>query len=273
MAMTTENGIHMKYSGAVREQRLNAGKPVEAPPEPAPAPDMSDLTASRVENLKLVYGMMLCIGTARIKDIQDRTGKSYNWAADALVELQARGLLSARQVGAGQKSPYEYIVVGDATLPAGWEVEALRKMAEEYVPPERKEKKDDGELPLLALLRKNAEVDQECAMAKALKVTRLIDANAVWQYRTLYDLIRQMPDRGGPEGRGLTGEMQDILKELRRFLEFRMKNVKTECPFCRGTVINENGATCTKCKRQINMGSFENSLAAMRTLAEMEAKR
>ena len=259
MAMTTENGIHMKYSGAVREQRLNAGKPVEAPPEPAPVPDMSDLTASRVENLKLVYGMMLCIGTARIKDIQERTGRSYNWAADALVELQARGLLSARQVGSGAKSPYEYMVVGDATLPEGWEVDALREMAGKYVPPVSGPK-DDG-----TLIVPGRSERKECAMAVALARDAPIRAEDAPAYKELLDFLL-----GAPEG---TGELKAIMKELRRFLQYRSSNVKTVCPFCSGQVINDKGtALCKGCKRRIDMGSFEESLSAMRTLAELERR-
>lgn len=207
-------------------------------------------------------------GGRSAKEIFERIGGSQSNLCYLLKTAQDIGAIRVRE-----KADHVTYYESAPGLPYGWTendpAEALALHKREPTEPKAKRTVDIPAKKGRSTIAGGA----DCAMAKALRMMKPVDASTTWQYKALYDLVNQMPEVNPAGTRGLNGEMQDILKELRKFLEYRMHNVKSECPFCGGELVKDNGAYCTKCRKRVNVGTFEESVKAMKVLAKIEERR
>ena len=237
------------------------------PPKAAPptgtgtqtAAEMASQDLDRVDRTPLLLGFLIRDGPITVRELVERTGFGDPTLYTYMKNMESAGLVCRDVLPNGLKGASRFRVADGAVLPASRE--ELIALADGFVRREHKPRASkDDDLVVFRVPRVKKKDDGECAMAKALARDAPIRAEDAPAYRELLDFLM-----GAPEG---TGEIKAIMKELRQFLQYRVSNVKSMCPFCGGQVVNDSGAAlCKGCKRRIFMGSFEDSLAGMQMLA------
>lgn len=254
--MAVVEGIHMVHNPKVAAQRLKDGKDVltavtpVTEPTPAPTEVIEETPVGfSMHSAKIIWGAIRIRPNISRSELMSATGYSRAMVYSTVKHLLGQDLVIATETPQGL-----VLSVNDAKMPDGWDVETVLADA--------KERMSNPDAYKLTRSKPNgSEGSMDSSLIQMLSNKKPILPQAVGAYQEFLDYIVSAPTG--------TKELQTIVSELVSLCKYRLMHVSIECPLCgKGKIErNGNGASCPKCKASINMGSFDASLQAMRTLA------